>query len=247
MELSTLAMYRVVCEFRSFESVARDQLPFELLPRSLSNARRFISRSSERIWIIDYEVPATQYSLIPASDLLCARFARSYCIRLRHSYRRSATPWLLYDGRCTTLSYMKNASVTIRPDAKLQRDLDRLSRQLGRRRSDLVRDAVRRQLALLRFETARRTLLPLAEAQNVLTMRMCSRACREGLPGYERPHQRLHGARAVCRSLMRVVLMEHELVSGDQDLLEVADASPVPILTSRLAWKQLRRDRDRVV
>ena len=67
------------------------------------------------------------------------------------------------------MSYMKNASVTIRLDAKLQRDLDRLSRQLGRSRSDLVRDAVRRQLALLRFEQARRTLLPLAEAQGVLT------------------------------------------------------------------------------
>jgi len=64
---------------------------------------------------------------------------------------------------------MKNASVTIRLDPKLQRDLDRLSRQLGRSRSDLVRDAVRRQLALLRFEQSRRTLLPLAEAQGVLT------------------------------------------------------------------------------
>lgn len=64
---------------------------------------------------------------------------------------------------------MKSASVTIRLDPKLQRDLDRLSRQLGRSRSDLVRDAVRRQLALLRFEQTRRTLLPLAEAQGVLT------------------------------------------------------------------------------
>lgn len=69
----------------------------------------------------------------------------------------------------TTLSYMKSASLTIRLDPKLQRDLDRLSRQLGRSRSDLVRDAVRRQLALLRFEQARRDLLPLAEAQGVLT------------------------------------------------------------------------------
>lgn len=64
---------------------------------------------------------------------------------------------------------MKSSSVTIRLDPKLQRDLDRLSRQLGRSRSDLVRDAVRRQLALLRFEQARRTLLPLAEAQGILT------------------------------------------------------------------------------
>ena len=64
---------------------------------------------------------------------------------------------------------MKTATVTIRLDAKLQRDLDRLSRQLGRSRSDLVRDAVRRQIALLRFDQIRRTLLPLAEAQGILT------------------------------------------------------------------------------
>ena len=70
---------------------------------------------------------------------------------------------------CGTLSYMKTATVTIRLDAKLQRDLDRLSRQLGRSRSDLVRDAVRRQIALLRFEQIRRELLPLAEAQGILT------------------------------------------------------------------------------
>ena len=64
---------------------------------------------------------------------------------------------------------MKTATVTIRLDAKLQRDLDRLSRHLGRSRSDLVRDAVRRQIALLRFDEIRRTLLPLAEAQGILT------------------------------------------------------------------------------
>lgn len=70
---------------------------------------------------------------------------------------------------CATLSYMKTSTVTIRLDAKLQRDLDRLSRRLGRSRSDLVRDAVRRQVALLRFEEARSQLLPLAEAQGILT------------------------------------------------------------------------------
>ena len=64
---------------------------------------------------------------------------------------------------------MKTSTVTIRLDAKIQRDLDRLSRQLGRSRSELVRDAVRRQVALLQFERSRRTLLPLAEAQGVLT------------------------------------------------------------------------------
>ena len=60
---------------------------------------------------------------------------------------------------------MKTSTVTIRLDSKLQRELSRLSRQLGRSRSDVVRDALRRQLALVRFEQARRGLLPLAEAQ----------------------------------------------------------------------------------
>ena len=64
---------------------------------------------------------------------------------------------------------MKAATVTIRLDAKVQRELDRLSRQLGRSRSDIVRDAVGRQVALLRFERSRRALMPYAEAQGVLT------------------------------------------------------------------------------
>lgn len=72
-------------------------------------------------------------------------------------------------GRRVTLSYMKAATITIRLDVKLQRELDRLCRQLGRSRSELVRDALRRQIALLRFERSRRAILPLAEAQGILT------------------------------------------------------------------------------
>jgi len=67
------------------------------------------------------------------------------------------------------MSYMKGSTLTVRLDPKIQRELDRLSRQLGRSRSDIVRDAVRRQIALLRFERTRRALLPLAEAQGILT------------------------------------------------------------------------------
>ena len=64
---------------------------------------------------------------------------------------------------------MKETPLTVRLDRKLQRELLRLSRQLGKSRSEIVRDAIRRQLALLRFEQTRRTLLPLAEAQGILT------------------------------------------------------------------------------
>ena len=76
---------------------------------------------------------------------------------------------LLRSAERLTLPYVKTASVTIRIDADLERELDRLSRRLGRSRSDLVRDALRRQIALARFEEARRALLPLAEQQGLLT------------------------------------------------------------------------------
>jgi predicted transcriptional regulator len=64
---------------------------------------------------------------------------------------------------------MKTSTVTIRLDKDLERELDQLSRESGRSRSDLVREALRRRLALARFERARRTLVPLAEARGYLT------------------------------------------------------------------------------
>ena len=64
---------------------------------------------------------------------------------------------------------MKTASVTIRIDADLERELDRMARRSGRSRSDLVRDALRRQIALAQFEEARRDLLPLAESRGLVT------------------------------------------------------------------------------
>ena len=63
---------------------------------------------------------------------------------------------------------MKN-TITIRLDPQLEKLLDRLSKQTGRTRSDLVRDALRRQLNLLRFENLRRKTLPFAEARGYLT------------------------------------------------------------------------------
>ena len=63
---------------------------------------------------------------------------------------------------------MKTA-ITIRLDPELEQLLDRLCKQTGRTRSDVVRDALRRQLALLRFEQLRRQVLPFAEARGYLT------------------------------------------------------------------------------
>ncbi|MCK6482216.1 MAG: ribbon-helix-helix domain-containing protein [Planctomycetes bacterium] len=64
---------------------------------------------------------------------------------------------------------MGNATVTIRLDAALRKDLDALCRRLGRTRSEVVREALARQVALLRFERARESLLPRGEAKGVLT------------------------------------------------------------------------------
>ena len=81
---------------------------------------------------------------------------------------RSGTSDLTYLVTCSTVYDMKNA-VTIRLDPGLQKELDRICRRLRRTRSDIVRDALRRQLALLRFERLRRQAMPFAEARGYLT------------------------------------------------------------------------------
>lgn len=64
---------------------------------------------------------------------------------------------------------MKTSALTIRLDAALQRQLDKLAKASGRSRSDIAREALRRQLALLQFEDARRQIIPFAEARGYLT------------------------------------------------------------------------------
>ncbi len=64
---------------------------------------------------------------------------------------------------------MKQSSVTIRLDGRLQKQLDRLCRQLGRSRSEIIREALARHVALTRFEHLRRQAMPFAEARGYLT------------------------------------------------------------------------------
>jgi predicted transcriptional regulator len=59
--------------------------------------------------------------------------------------------------------------ITIRLDADLQRRLDEVCDRSGRTRSDVVRDAIKRQLSLIQFEQLRRDVLPFAEARGYLT------------------------------------------------------------------------------
>ena len=60
-------------------------------------------------------------------------------------------------------------TLTIRLDKDLERVLDRLCKQTGQSRSEIVRDALRRELSLRRFEDLRRRVLPFAEARGYLT------------------------------------------------------------------------------
>lgn len=64
---------------------------------------------------------------------------------------------------------MKTSALTIRLDPDLERQVAWAARRSGRSRSEVVREAVRRQLALAQFEDLRRRIMPLAEARGYLT------------------------------------------------------------------------------
>jgi len=76
---------------------------------------------------------------------------------------------LLGGAACITLSDMKTSALTIRLDPDLSRQLARQAKRTGRSRSDVAREALRRQLAVAQFEDLRRRLMPLAEARGYLT------------------------------------------------------------------------------
>jgi predicted transcriptional regulator len=60
-------------------------------------------------------------------------------------------------------------TLTIRLDDKLDRELARLAKQTGRTKSEVAREALRRQLAVQRFRELRRQAVPYAEAAGYLT------------------------------------------------------------------------------
>ncbi|MBV6416290.1 MAG: hypothetical protein CMLOHMNK_00821 [Steroidobacteraceae bacterium] len=64
---------------------------------------------------------------------------------------------------------MKSYALTIRLDGALDRQLAQVAKRTGRTRSEVVRDAVRRQLALAQFQDLRRRVMPLAEARGYVT------------------------------------------------------------------------------
>lgn len=57
----------------------------------------------------------------------------------------------------------------IRLDEDIERTLDEYCKDTGREPNDVVRDALRRQLSILRFERLRNQIMPYAEAQGYVT------------------------------------------------------------------------------
>ncbi|HEX8949133.1 MAG TPA: ribbon-helix-helix domain-containing protein [Dissulfurispiraceae bacterium] len=60
-------------------------------------------------------------------------------------------------------------SITIRLPRKIQEELEMVVRAEGTSKSEIIRDALARYLALKRFHQLRRQVLPFAEAQGLLT------------------------------------------------------------------------------
>ncbi len=65
--------------------------------------------------------------------------------------------------------HTKSSSLTIRLDPDLDRLLTRASRRSGRNRSQVAREALRRQLRIIQFERLRQRVMPFAEARGYLT------------------------------------------------------------------------------
>jgi len=64
---------------------------------------------------------------------------------------------------------MKTGTLTIRLDKDLDDLLAKASRRSGRTRSEIAREALRRQLRISQFEALRRRMMPFAEARGYLT------------------------------------------------------------------------------
>ena len=64
---------------------------------------------------------------------------------------------------------MKTTTLTIRLDDALDRLLTRAAKQSGKNRSEVAREALRRQLRVSQFDALRRRIMPFAEARGYLT------------------------------------------------------------------------------
>jgi predicted transcriptional regulator len=64
---------------------------------------------------------------------------------------------------------MKTGTITIRLDKGLDELLTKASRRSGKNRSEIAREALRRQLRISQFDALRQRMMPFAEARGYLT------------------------------------------------------------------------------
>jgi predicted transcriptional regulator len=64
---------------------------------------------------------------------------------------------------------MKTTTLTIRLDEDLDKLLSKAACQSGKNRSEIAREALRRQLRISQFESLRRRIMPFAEARGYLS------------------------------------------------------------------------------
>lgn len=76
---------------------------------------------------------------------------------------------MCYNVLRSELTRLYMSTLTIRLDDKLARELERLAKRAGRPKSEIAREALRRQLAIQRFRALRGKLMPYAEAAGWLT------------------------------------------------------------------------------
>ena len=65
------------------------------------------------------------------------------------------------------------STLTIRLDAKLEKALDRVAKSSGRTKSEIAREALRRQVAVARFWELRRKTLPFCRSARACDRRGC--------------------------------------------------------------------------
>ena len=64
---------------------------------------------------------------------------------------------------------MKTSTLTIRLDTELDELLSKASKRSGVSRSELARQALRRQLRIIQFDSLRKRVVPFAEARGFLS------------------------------------------------------------------------------
>jgi predicted transcriptional regulator len=64
---------------------------------------------------------------------------------------------------------MKTSTITIRLDAELEALLSKASKRAGVSRSEIARQALRRQLRVSQLDALRKRIVPFAEARGYLT------------------------------------------------------------------------------